>query len=85
MGTRGLYGFRKDGVDKTTYNHYDSYPEGLGNLVVDFVRNTTIEYMREIYDRIIMVGEQDKSIVPTDAELVEWRLTGKLNGLYALH
>jgi len=30
MGTRGAYGFRKNGIDKVTYNHFDSYPEQLG-------------------------------------------------------
>lgn len=40
MGTRGAYGFYKDGQNKLTYNHFDSYPEGLGNTVVDFCRAT---------------------------------------------
>jgi len=30
MSTRGAIGFRIDGVDKLTYNHFDSYPHGLG-------------------------------------------------------
>lgn len=30
MGTRGSYGFRIGNRDKLGYNHYDSYPEGLG-------------------------------------------------------
>lgn len=37
MGTRGTFGFRIDGVEKLTYNHYDSYPEGLGDEVVEWV------------------------------------------------
>jgi len=37
MGTRGTVGFRIDGEDKLTYNHYDSYPEGLGVDVVKFI------------------------------------------------
>lgn len=39
MGTRGIVGFRIDGVDKLTYNHHDSYPEGLGETVVGFIRS----------------------------------------------
>ena len=35
MGTRGLYGFRKNGIDKLTYNHLDSYPDWLGKKVVE--------------------------------------------------
>lgn len=30
MGTRGAYGFRVDGKDYISYNHFDSYPSGLG-------------------------------------------------------
>lgn len=30
MGTRGILGVRIDGQDKIAYNHFDSYPEGLG-------------------------------------------------------
>lgn len=38
MGTRGAMGVRIDGVDKIEYNHFDSYPEGLGKSVVETVR-----------------------------------------------
>ena len=62
MGTRGLYGFRKNEQDKTSYNHFDSYPEGLGADVLKFIRNHSIEEMNEFYDRIIMV---DQRITPT--------------------
>lgn len=36
MGTRGLYGFHKNGIDKLTYNHLDSYPDWLGKKIVEF-------------------------------------------------
>lgn len=35
MGTRGTFGFRQDGQDKLAYNHFDSYPDGLGYGVID--------------------------------------------------
>lgn len=35
MGTRGLIGFRFDGKEILIYNHYDSYPEGLGQNLTD--------------------------------------------------
>ena len=39
MGTRGLVTFvTKDGVVKSAYNQYDSYPEGVGTTVLSFVR-----------------------------------------------
>ena len=55
MGTRGAYGFHKGGRDKITYNHFDSYPTGLGADVAEFVKNHTDEEMNEIFDRIVMV------------------------------
>lgn len=77
MGTRGLYGFRKNKIDKVTYNHSDSYPEWLGEEVVKFIRETTVEEMREIVDKIVLV---DDTMMPTDEELVYFKLTGKWNG-----
>ncbi|HSR79104.1 MAG TPA: hypothetical protein VLN57_21200 [Xanthobacteraceae bacterium] len=38
MSTRGVFGFRIDGQEKLTYNHSDSYPSGLGDTVVEWVR-----------------------------------------------
>ena len=30
MGTRGMNGFISQGETKAAYNHFDSYPTGLG-------------------------------------------------------
>lgn len=68
MGTRGCYGFRKNGMDKITYNHYDSYPDGLGRTMVEFCKNTSIAEMDDIFDRIILVDECDK---PTAEQIEE--------------
>lgn len=38
MGTRGSLGFRSNGTDYLSYNHFDSYPSGLGVEVLKFVR-----------------------------------------------
>lgn len=38
MGTRGFITFVAGGVEKTAYNHFDSYPSGLGVKVLDFLR-----------------------------------------------
>ena len=35
MSTRGAIGFRFNGKDYITYNHYDSYPSALGQRVID--------------------------------------------------
>ena len=68
MGTRGLYGFRKDGVDKLTYNHFDSYPDCLGETMAEFCKTTSIKEMHEIFDRIVLVDEHD---IPTDKQIKE--------------
>lgn len=68
MGTRGTYGFRKGGKDKLTYNHYDSYPDGLGAEVVQFVRDTPVQELNDIFDRLIMVEEDD---TPTPEQIAE--------------
>lgn len=51
MGTRGFITFVVDGIEKTTYNHFDSYPEGLGVEVLAFARgdmNTAREQARAL-------------------------------------
>ena len=57
MSTSGIYGFRKNGKDKIARSNYDSYPEGLGAAVVDFCKQTSIEEMHEIFDRIELIDE----------------------------
>lgn len=39
MGTRGLFGFYYKGKYYLVYNHYDSYPDGLGNDIVYEINN----------------------------------------------
>lgn len=68
MGTRGCYGFRKNGIDKLTYNHYDSYPDYLGKIMVTFCKETSLDEMNKIYDRLILVNENDK---PTQEQIEE--------------
>lgn len=37
MGTRGFIGFLADEKETITYNHFDSYPSGVGTTVLHFV------------------------------------------------
>lgn len=60
MSTRGAYGFIKHKEAKVSYNHFDSYLEGLGNKMVDFIRNTSKEELNDIFDKIILVNQTDK-------------------------
>ena len=39
MGTRGSITFVANGVEKTVYNHFDSYPEGVGVQVLGEIRS----------------------------------------------
>jgi hypothetical protein len=57
----------------------DSYPTWLGQNMVDFVQSTSIEEMREIFNKIVLVTDKD---VPLDEELVLWRLTDKIGSQF---
>jgi len=59
MSTRGLYGIRKNGIDKATYNHFDSYPDGLGWDVVRFCLDNDIDSLDRFFDLIELVNEND--------------------------
>ena len=73
MSTRGLYGFRKNGIDKCTYNHFDSYPSGLGNDVVKFCANNTVEDLKFFFDNIELVFEDS---IPTESQIRECQIAG---------
>lgn len=68
MGTRGCYGFRKNGMDKLTYNHFDSYPDWLGRKMIEFCKTTSIKEMNEIFDRLVLVNRHNK---PTQEQIKE--------------
>ena len=60
MSTRGLWGFYKNGITKATYNHFDSYPEGLGNNILKFIDETCNEQLNGVFNKIVMVDENKK-------------------------
>ncbi len=70
MGTRGAFGFRVDGVDKVTYNHFDSYPDGLGNSLVEFVAGVDDARLLEIARGLRVI---DGETPPTPAEIAKYR------------
>jgi len=65
MGTRGFLGFVIDGAEKITYNHFDSYPEGLGNDVRDWL--STVD-LAQAADSARMLRVVDPDSVPTAEE-----------------
>lgn len=71
MGTRGAYGFRSEGKDYLTYNHYDSYPSGLGDDLANQIRaelatGTTVETLRQQVRDMRMIARDDEQ--PTAEE-----------------
>jgi len=68
MGTRGAYGFRIMGEDKLAYNHFDSYPSGLGKSVINEIRGASNEQILYAAHNIIMVNEDVK---PTKEQIEE--------------
>ena len=78
MSTRGLYGIRKDGVDKCTYNHSDSYPSWLGRRVLEFCANNTIENLEKFFNKIELVDESSK---PTEEQIKKCVEAGYYSGV----
>lgn len=72
MGTNGLYGIRKNGIDKCTYNHFDSYPDCLGKKIVEFCNNN-IENLEKFFDNIELVSENE---CPTDKQIEFCKASG---------
>jgi hypothetical protein len=70
MGTRGAYGFRIDGEDKVSYNHWDSYPTGLGAGIADYISTHTVPDMIEVAERLVLVNESD---IPTEDQIERWQ------------
>lgn len=58
MSTRGVIGFRKNGKDKLSYEHYDSYPSSLGEDVLKVCKMTSVEAFHKAYDRIKFVTRE---------------------------
>jgi len=71
MGTRGLCGFVADGILKVTYNHSDSYPEGLGQNVLEWLRENKRSKKRilEIMDQVKSLKVVDDGNLPTQEEI----------------
>lgn len=69
MGTRGALGVKLDGQYYVTYNHWDSYPSGLGKEVVQFCQNIqksgVWDIFREKMGKVTLVNDQN----PASAKL----------------
>jgi len=69
MSTRGAIGFKIDGEYKVTYNHSDSYPEYLGDRVVEFMKKVVKEKKLDILrENVRNVKMRLESTPPTAME-----------------
>lgn len=66
MGTRGAVGFRANNQDRVSYNHFDSYPSGLGAEVLEFIQGSNLASLKSAAERIILI---DESIPPTPQQI----------------
>ncbi|KAH8920872.1 hypothetical protein BT69DRAFT_1321182 [Atractiella rhizophila] len=67
MGTRGLLGFiLKNGTRKGSYNHFDSYPDGLGNDILQFLLNLTPEQLKALSENVEKVIWFDTRSKPSE-------------------
>lgn len=87
MGTRGTYGIRKNGIDKLSYKHYDSYPTGLGAEMVSAVASLQPCDLDFLFDRIVLVDSQSEPSAEQKAMLSSWNTAGTGSGDWyeALH
>ncbi len=58
MSTDGIIGFKLDDEMKVTYNHCDSYPEGLLFQIVDYIKKNSNVFMNN-FNSIKMVNIRD--------------------------
>ena len=76
MGTRGVYGIQKNNEQKLMYNHFDSYPEGLGLTVLHFISNHNVQDIELMFDNIIPVQPGQK---PTQEQINLFKEANVLN------
>lgn len=62
MSTRGAVGIIFNNEEKIGYNHYDSYPSGLGNEILIFLKGKTIEELKNIFSNITLVKNSDNDV-----------------------
>jgi hypothetical protein len=66
MGTRGIFGFKCGQEYKLKYNHFDSYPDWLGNEVVKFAKRINrVNGWDELRDKCENLEVVDGRIHPT--------------------
>ncbi len=68
MGTRGAVGLVLDGKTYAAYNHFDSYPDGLGEEVVDFCHSLSPRKWETLKKNLKKIKWIKKGSKPTPEE-----------------
>ena len=66
MGTHGFYVFKYKGIYYIYYQHYDSYPSGLGQKIVDAVKQlklNDIEKIKSLLLNIKLTEEENDGVI----------------------
>lgn len=95
MGTRGLLGLVVNDTVKATYNHYDSYPSGLGQDVVRDIKSFLDPDAEDDLSALVTLAEKlqvvDEDVPPTAEQIEEFKVyadrgvsTGSLDEWYVL-
>lgn len=83
MGTRGLFGLRKNNIDKCSYNHYDSYPSWLGEEMIEYIQTHSIDEMNNLYDKLIMVDEDFRTSEFTEEQKEKYKNFMQKNNFFS--
>lgn len=84
MGTRGFITFVVDGEEKTSYQQFDSYPDGVGLTVLRFLRNdvcanpTNVHRLVNAARALRVVTEADE-VTPADVEALKLWTNGNVS------
>ena len=65
MGTRGSLGFICENKEYLNYNHFDSYPSGLGQKILEFIAEINKK------DGWIQFKENGKKVIPITEKITD--------------
>lgn len=60
MSTHGAVGIRMNGIDKVGYNHFDSYPTGLGSDILIWLSKMNLEKLKQVFNKIEFTDDWEK-------------------------
>jgi hypothetical protein len=76
MGTRGLWGFIIGEEQKLTYNHFDSYPDGLGVDLINAIKDMDYD---TLYEDALALQLVTEDVVPTGEQIEQCKQSGSVD------